>query len=1248
MMKEILITSSALILALLLLRRVFRGVLSRRIQYALWGLVLLRLLVPVSFLPAAEFSVLSATAPARQAVERQLNSQLHYSRPVERISPEELLDRNISLSEVPTAEEGSAMILMEPPTPGSDISLQQRGYLVRDAETNAVTLYRHMSVGPWEVLSAIWKTGMALMGCFFLVSNLGFYWRLRKHRREWRAQWSRPTGSPSVSCVGPDDPAGQPARKVYLVPDGVIPSPCLFGRSIYITPAVAEDENKLRHVLCHEETHARHWDPVWSLLRCVCLTVYWFDPLVWVAAACAKTDCELACDESVLEKLGEAERIPYGQTLVSLIPVKRTSNPMIAATTMTAGKKQLKDRVTRIAQKPRQLMAAALAVAVLAVTVSACTFTAGTSEGTVSPSPAPVESGQPDDNALRPLTGEELRWFNEEFFNYHPIPEVSNTYTIRNQFINSAFNLYDRPEDIDLYQLFYCDGSILSDAEYRAVYGQEEMLCPAFKLTAEEMDGILQEYTGLTLAQTNMVGLENFTYRDGAYYWMHGDTNYPGNIEILYGTREGSTVKLYHHGWNSGSEWYCVTLTDRGDGQYWFVSNQTCERPVISTPLPAWEPEKTVSFRDLTPYAAPAVTVEPHVGDFDNSYENRLENWDFDGHNVVIYRATDGKIYAALRQEDDTMNVFLTLPTDDCSLFFYNDLLGHSGFYIKYVGSTPGDYYSGGEGSAYGTIYEYFYIDEGGVPVRLLRNPSSGSAQLDLNGDGQDELLGSGGFFFQQDGQIYLAALTQQDNLWPGQIENMFLDPYGKYFTVRGYTGDYKEWTRYVYFDGENILVYKNEKPTHDHMVDGVDEGVPAPVVAEARDYVERVYVDAEVDRKEAELGRLTGTQDPGEPLPEYDNWRLDYFDGPYTYSHGGATVEGWQFNYELHTTTPENIVLAGGKYITEDNWVSPGYPGCDTLFFEVKDGKYHYLNYRMVQEGMYSYYIQGVVLQLMEDQGVELPDGSTYAQLNFQKHLDHLTDHTEKLRVQYDDGQGGGGAYLVGPQEGNGPYYLGQMKDNSTVWSWAQVPNPEPQGPSVTLSSEDWYEAIRFWRDSGLVMYKQENRDPRWFQVQYDGDPAQDVFSYRAVPYYWARCWFDDGEYVRYSNTALGDHGDGNYREIAQAYLALYEEAAKLNATPGSSYACTFVKVTDVEILEDQPESWFPAEVLAYPHFAFSYDVIFVPENEDALYSLMAGNTGEYGGNDPTVPQGAFEYSRRGAMYLKDGYWYCAGVGTG
>ena len=66
-MKEILLTSSVLILSLLLLRRLFRKAISRRVQYALWGLVALRLLVPVS-LPAMEHNVLTAAEPVTERI----------------------------------------------------------------------------------------------------------------------------------------------------------------------------------------------------------------------------------------------------------------------------------------------------------------------------------------------------------------------------------------------------------------------------------------------------------------------------------------------------------------------------------------------------------------------------------------------------------------------------------------------------------------------------------------------------------------------------------------------------------------------------------------------------------------------------------------------------------------------------------------------------------------------------------------------------------------------------------------------------------------------------------------------------------------------------------------------------------------------------------------------------------------------------------------------------------------------------
>ena len=76
-MKEILLTSSALILALLALRQLFRRTVSRRMQYALWLLVLVRLLVPVNVGTLAH-NVLSAAEPVQAVVEERLDTPVLY------------------------------------------------------------------------------------------------------------------------------------------------------------------------------------------------------------------------------------------------------------------------------------------------------------------------------------------------------------------------------------------------------------------------------------------------------------------------------------------------------------------------------------------------------------------------------------------------------------------------------------------------------------------------------------------------------------------------------------------------------------------------------------------------------------------------------------------------------------------------------------------------------------------------------------------------------------------------------------------------------------------------------------------------------------------------------------------------------------------------------------------------------------------------------------------------------------------
>ncbi len=375
-MREVLLTSSALILALLVLRQVFRKRISRRVQYALWGLVLVRLLVPAN-LPAADFSVLSVSEPARVQMEERLEEEPVYVLPV-------------STQEIARSSARPNVIL----------PMEGRYSEVTQAEGQPAVLTKYAFTLE-EALGLVWAAGMGCMGLWLGVSNLRFWHMLRKKRI--------PMELPE--CRYP----------VYLVEEGLV-SPCLFGLfrpAVYLTPAAMESGEGLRHVLAHEETHGRHGDPLWSLLRSVCLAVYWFDPLVWWAAAAAREDCELACDESALRRLGEAERIPYGQTLLRLIPLQRSAgHVMLTATTMTSDKKRMKERIMRISENLKMKTAALCAALAVTAAVCAVTFTGCSTQaaaGTASPenlnapsdrqSPQPVgPEGRPVDMLTIPLT----------------------------------------------------------------------------------------------------------------------------------------------------------------------------------------------------------------------------------------------------------------------------------------------------------------------------------------------------------------------------------------------------------------------------------------------------------------------------------------------------------------------------------------------------------------------------------------------------------------------------------------------------------------------------------------------------------------------------------------------------------------------------------------------------------------------------------------------------------------------------
>lgn len=181
-----------------------------------------------------------------------------------------------------------------------------------------------------------------------------------------------------------------------------------------------------------------------------------------------------------------------------------------------------------------------------------------------------------------PLSEEDLRWFNEEFFSPSTLDaQGERDFNIRNMFLRCEFN---SPESIDLGLLFrhgLGEYDAVSQEEmelYNKITGNDWALDYS-KITLEDMTAIFQENTGLHLSQTLKVGLDKLVYLEEykAFYHRHGDTAYllP---EILSGERfADGTVKLYYKDKLSRpSPIWRVTLKP-AEGTYHFVSNLPTE-----------------------------------------------------------------------------------------------------------------------------------------------------------------------------------------------------------------------------------------------------------------------------------------------------------------------------------------------------------------------------------------------------------------------------------------------------------------------------------------------------------------------------------------------------------------------------------------------------------------------------------------------------------------------------------------------
>ena len=313
------LTASVAIVLVILLRLLLKKA-PKVISYALWGVVLFRLLCPVSI--GSNFSVYNLfDAPAQES--GTITSVIEY------------VPSNIVHTEYPS---------VALPVPG-----------ISDVINEALPQGQEQLVAdpleaPMSFATYAWMIGVLVMAIYSIVS----YIRLRR----------------KLSVV-------VPLRDNIFIADD-IKSPFvvgLFRPKIYLPCNLGDKEQE--YIILHEQHHIKRLDHVMKALAFLALAIHWFNPLVWVAFILASKDMEMSCDEAVIRKVDGDVRANYSASLLTLATGRR----IIAGTPLAFGEGDTKGRINNLSKwkKPAVwvVLIAVVACAVLAVTVLTNPITMG-------------------------------------------------------------------------------------------------------------------------------------------------------------------------------------------------------------------------------------------------------------------------------------------------------------------------------------------------------------------------------------------------------------------------------------------------------------------------------------------------------------------------------------------------------------------------------------------------------------------------------------------------------------------------------------------------------------------------------------------------------------------------------------------------------------------------------------------------------------------------------------------------------
>ena len=370
---QVALYSAAITAGILLFRFIFKNRISSKLQYLMWWLLILRLLMPVTPDIGLHFNLQDMLL--KQAHQAELPTPA----PVLDVAPASVPNTQSSYESVAPAVQ-----------PDTDVAPSQH---VNPAK----------STDWYSIVFVVWLLGaIGFLGWLIFV-KLRYYESLQ----HLMAGGPREVYELYGRCC---NELGVKPLPLWIVNKSMSPGIAFFGEPVLLIPiSLCGDESRLRFALLHELTHKKRGDHYMTLLLNILRAVYWFDPVVHFAFSELRSDMESACDSDVLAYIGHEQKRGY---LTVILDMFSYDTEPILGMSQIRSKRMAKRRMKGAFMKSHTSPAFRAITLCIALIMSLCCFTTAcqsapekdtpgmAAEQTADPSPKPTLI--PDPSAQEP------------------------------------------------------------------------------------------------------------------------------------------------------------------------------------------------------------------------------------------------------------------------------------------------------------------------------------------------------------------------------------------------------------------------------------------------------------------------------------------------------------------------------------------------------------------------------------------------------------------------------------------------------------------------------------------------------------------------------------------------------------------------------------------------------------------------------------------------------------------------------